>query len=367
MRLVITGGHHSSAIPVILELKKNHPDTEIIWIGHKYSLAGDKNETLEYKEITGMGIEFIELKTGKFYKNANIKSMSKIFSGLMTAKNILSNKKPDVVLSFGGYIAVPVVIAAWLQNIPTLTHEQTLVVGYANKVISLFAKRVMISFEESAKFFNPNKVVFTGIPLRQSITEVRSTNFVTDNDLPYIYVTGGKSGSHIINEVLGDSLDILLTKFNVIHQCGDYSVEKDYDKLNSIYTQIQNNVPGKYFLRKFVLEDEIGEAFNKASIVVSRSGAHIISELAYLNKPSILIPIPWVSHNEQNLNAQYLKNKGLAEIIQEKYLTPKNLVELLQEMRGTLEGYQLIGNVPAFKQNAAFLITDEIFKVLSRK
>jgi UDP-N-acetylglucosamine--N-acetylmuramyl-(pentapeptide) pyrophosphoryl-undecaprenol N-acetylglucosamine transferase len=366
MKLVITGGHHSSALPVIEELRKRTPQIEILWIGHKHSLAGDLNDTLEYKEITKLGIQFKELKTGKFYNNVNLLSIYKIISGFFSASKILLEFKPDLILSFGGYLAVPVVIAGWFQNIPSITHEQTLVAGYANKLISLFSRKILISFEESARFFDNKKIVFTGIPLRKAIFQPISHNFSVDNTLPYIYVTGGKSGSHLINEVIGIAMPELLNEANVIHQCGDYSVTNDYEKLDKIYTQLKNSVKGKYFLKKFVLEDEIGEVFDKASLVISRSGAHAVSEISVLNKPCILIPIPWVSHNEQYANAQFLHQRGLAEIIEEKNFTPEKIINLVTSMLGNLEKYKFTKPVPEQNNNAAVLIADEIFKLQSK-
>ena len=138
MKIVITGGHHSSALPVINNLRERFSDVEIYWIGHRYSMKGDINPTLEYKEITDLGIPFFDLKAGKLYKTYNLGRLLKIPLGLVQATFLLLKIRPDVILSFGGYLAAPVVIAGNALRIPSLTHEQTVTAGYSNKLISFF-------------------------------------------------------------------------------------------------------------------------------------------------------------------------------------------------------------------------------------
>ncbi len=162
MRLVITGGHHSSALPVIKKLKETDPTLQIFWLGHKHSLKGDTHETLEYKEITSLGIPFYELKAGKVYKITSLSRLILVPFGFIQAFFILLSIKPDAILSFGGYLAVPVVVSGFFLGIPSVTHEQTVVAGYANKVIGWFAKKVLISWKASAKYFPAGKTVFTG-------------------------------------------------------------------------------------------------------------------------------------------------------------------------------------------------------------
>jgi UDP-N-acetylglucosamine--N-acetylmuramyl-(pentapeptide) pyrophosphoryl-undecaprenol N-acetylglucosamine transferase len=277
--------------------------------------------------------------------------------------------RPDVILSFGGYLAVPVVIAGWFLGIPSVTHEQTVVVGYANKVIARFAKRILISWKESAVYFPGNKTVLTGIPLRKAIFDVKSTAFEARNSLPTIYITAGKTGAHIINEIIIKTLPELLKFCNVIHQSGDYSVFNDYDRLTEVYKRLEtkNSESGTYFLRKFVLEDEIGEAFNKASLVVSRSGAHTVCELLALKKPALLIPIPWVSHNEQNENAKLLKKYGLAEILAEENLTPATFIVNVKKMLTDLKRYGLNASTDnLIHEDAAKLIVSEVVNVAKK-
>ncbi len=365
MKIVITGGHHSSALPVIEELKNTHPDAVIVWIGHKYSLLGDKNTTLEYREITSLGFPFYDLKAGKVYKTFNIGRLLKVPLGFFQAFGILHKVKPDVILSFGGYLAVPVVLAGWLLRISSVTHEQTVVVGYANKVISKFADKILISWPDSLKYFPKSKTVLTGIPLRDEIFHSSSNSFHINPNLPTIYITAGKTGSLKINKAVLESLSELLGVANVIHQCGDHSEYNDYDLLVKEYKKIEGNVEGKFFPRKFVLAGEIGEAFDKASLVISRAGAHTCMELLALEKPSILIPIPWVSHNEQYRNALVLKEAGLGVILEEKDLTSATLFNVVQDTIKNLNTYKL-GDNPyrgVVKRDAAKRIVEELLSV----
>ncbi len=325
----MTGGHHSSALPFIDYLREKQPDVEILWFGHKHSLAGNKNPTLEYRQITSLGVPFIDLPAGKFYRTYNPLKLAKLPIGFFVALYHLLRFHPDVIFSFGGYLAVPVVLAGKLLRIPSITHEQTVVVGYANKLVSRFVDTVLISHAESAKYFPQKKVVFSGLPLRPAIFEVRSHAFEFHNDLPVLYITAGKTGSHKINVAVKRDLYDLLQHFNIIHQTGDHSAFQDSVDLGEAYRHIKNKVSGRYYVRPFVLDDEIGEAYAKAHIVMCRAGAHTTQELLALRKRALLVPIPWVSHNEQYLNAKTVADSGLGIILDEDSLEDPLISPLL--------------------------------------
>jgi len=361
MRIVFTGGHHTSSLPV-LKLLAEYRDIQVTWYGHKHSLKHDKNLTLEYIDITSLGIPFYELKAGKFYKTYDPIRLAKIPFGFIQALYLLIKHRPDLIVSFGGYLALPVVLAGFILGIPSITHEQTVVSGFANKIIARFAKRILITWPSSAKYFPKDKTVLTGIPIRSEIFKATSSNFDVNQNLPTLYITGGKTGSHKINSVIGELMGDLLDSVNIIHQCGDYSLTGDFEKLSERYNAIKNTQSGKYFIRKFVLQDEIGEAFGKADIVVARAGAHIVYDLAALNKPCILIPIPWVSHNEQYKNALVLKEAGIAEVLTEDALTGENLKVYIEDMLSKLSNYQSAHAQTLVKSNADKTIVDEILK-----
>ncbi len=328
MKIVMIGGHHSSALPVIQKLREEEKDLTIHWFGHRHSLKGDRNDTLEYKEITGLGIEFIELVSGKVYKNLSFGNLFKILKALVFSFKKLVSIGPDIVVSFGGYLAVPVVIAAWVLGIKIVTHEQTLVSGYANRLIALFSDRVLVSWAQSKSMFPAEKVVFTGMPLRPSIFQDKG-KFAVNPDLPTLLVMGGKTGSHKINGLIKNCLPELLSKYNLIHQVGDYSEFHDFEDMVKLHENLKRTV-GKYFPVKFLLDDEIGSAYTKADVVVCRAGAHTTLELLALKKKSLLIPIPWVSHNEQFLNAKLVEESGMGLILEEKELSKDKFLSVIE-------------------------------------
>lgn len=365
-KIVITGGHHSSALPVIERLRSIDKNIGIIWFGHKYSLQKDKNPTLEFIEISQMVIPFINLNAGKVYGNFNIFKLLKVPLGFFQAFFNLLRFKPDVILSFGGYLAVPVVISGWLLGIPVVTHEQTVVVGYANKLISFFAKKILISWPTSEKHFPKKKIVYSGIPLRKEIFVSESNAITVENNLPVVCVMGGKTGSHLINNLILDNMEKMLTVCNIIHQTGDNSVYGDYESLVNKYEEIRGIVKGNYYVRKFILANEIGEIYAKTDLIISRAGAHITAEILALEKPSLLIPIPWASHDEQNENAKILKKAGLAEILTEKDLLKKDFSEYVEQMLTNINKYRLndlsIKNL--IKQDAVEVICKEVLKLM---
>lgn len=332
MKIVMTGGHHSSALPLIECVREKGRGIDVVWFGHKHSMRGDKSPTLESEQIISMGIPFIDLKAGKFYKTFNPVRLAKIPFGFIQAFFLLLRHRPDVVLSFGGYLAVPVVFMARILGIPTITHEQTLVTGYANKFISHFVDKILISHEESRKYFPADKVVYSGLPLRKALFTSKTNSFKFDNGLPVLYITAGKTGSHKINQAIQKCLPELLKSYNIIHQCGDHSKYKDFESLSKTFGDISNIVLSKYYLRKFVYDNEIGEVFAKADIFLSRSGAHTTYEIKTFRKPCVLVPIPWVSHDEQNVNAQVLVDLGLAKILPEEKLTCENIISSVEEV-----------------------------------
>jgi len=171
-----------------------------------------------------------------------------------------------------------------------------------------------------------------------------------------------------INEVVKEALPELLSICNVIHQSGDHSKFNDYDQLEMIYKEVGGLANGKLYLRKFVMDDEIGEAFNKASVVVSRSGAHTITELLALEKPCVLIPIPWVSHNEQKENALILQKYGLAEILEEKDLNEGSLFASVTKVLGHLQNYKLNdgGAASAVNLKAPEIIAYETYELADK-
>jgi UDP-N-acetylglucosamine--N-acetylmuramyl-(pentapeptide) pyrophosphoryl-undecaprenol N-acetylglucosamine transferase len=336
--ILITGGHHDPAVAVI-EAFQERGNFQFFWVGHRYSLSGEKTESVEFKTITRLGIPFFELKTGKLYRSS-WQDLIKLPLGFLHALYLLIRIRPRIVISFGGYLAAPVVLAAYFLRIPVVTHEQTVVFGLANRFISFFAKRIFVSWQSSLKYFPSRKTVLTGNPVRREVFEERTPRFHFKNGLPVVYVTGGKQGSHVINEAIRGTLSQFLEKYSLIHQTGSSERFQDYQKLSILKSQLPKKLQDRYILQEYFGLDEIGSVYAAAALVVGRAGANTVTELAALGKPAILIPIPWVSRREQFLNAQILAEKGAAVILEEEQFSSRMLLRNLEMVFSNIKGYQ---------------------------
>ncbi len=374
--LLFVGGHHTSALAVIDALQesgkrpdyslrqsfreasrrgRNAESGDLFFVGHKYSIHGSGAKSAEYQEITSRGIPFFDLKAGKLYGTWNPLELVRVVFGFFQALWILIRIRPELIVSFGGYLAAPVVLAGWLLRIPSVTHEQTVVSGWANKLIARFAKKIFISWSQSIKYFPEKKTVLTGLPLRKEIISLAKENIVSDvgrdrasrivgtrakcpeatlntnvaaahgapRNAAIIYITGGKQGSQTINNAVEGCLEKLLEGFQIIHQCG--SIDKE--KFLQIEDGLSEEHKARYNVSDYFPGELVARAYRQADFVVGRAGAHTVYELAALGKPAILIPIPWVSHNEQEKNARLLADVGLACILSEDNLNPTTFLE----------------------------------------
>lgn len=360
VRVVVTGGHLDPALAVIEELKKRG-DFEFHWVGHRSSLRGERVESVEFRTISKQGIPFHVLRTGKLYKTG-LTEWWKVPGGFLQALLILLKVRPRLVISFGGYLAAPVVLAAFVLRIPAVTHEQTVVFGWANRFISLFARKVFISWESSRAYFPKSKTVLTGNPIRRAIFEKKTKRFRFRNSLPVIYVTGGKQGSHLINEAVRSALSQFLEKYNLIHQTGSSEIFQDYQKINLLKSQLPKKLRDRYIVQEYFGLDEIGAVYAAATLVVGRAGANTVTELAALGKPAILVPIPWVSRREQFRNAQLLAENGAALVLPEEELSAQALLAAIRTILRDLPKYQkaAAGLRRLVDRRAAAKIADEI-------
>lgn len=361
-KVVFTGGHHSSALSVAREII-NRELAEVVWFGHKHTMLGDRSLSAEYEEVSKSGIKFIEIKAGKLYKTFHPIQLARLPYGLLQAYWYLLKEQPDLVVSFGGYIAAPVVLAAWLQGVPIFTHEQTTVVGLANRMIGHFADTIFVAWPQSRKYFPDKDAVVSGLPLRSAIFEFDPKVERFSNNLPTIYITGGKQGSHVINQTVSMALKEILEMANVIHQTGANSINDDFNSLNVAKSKLPAELQARYYLQKYFYESEIGQVFHESDLVVSRAGAHTIYEIAALAKPALFVPIPWVSHNEQYKNARILVNDGSASILPEDKLTPTQLTSEIRQMIGKIKYYQ--GQADQAKSKVIYDATERITNVIA--
>ena len=352
MKLVIVGGHLSPALAVIDVLPKG---TQILFIGRKFALEGDKAFSLEYKTIAKRNIPFTEISTGRLqriFTRYTIPSLFKMPYGFTQSFFTLCSFKPDVVLGFGGYLSVPVGIVAFFLRIPLIIHEQTLEAGIANRILSFFAKKICISWESSRKFFPKEKNVLTGNPVRRfKIYDLRFKIEKENQKLPLIYITGGSSGSHFINTLVEGCIRQLLEKFIIIHQTGDAQKYHDFDRLKKLRESLPFELKERYRLTKFVEPENIGLIMQRANLVVSRAGINTVTELIFFKKPSLLIPLPSSQKNDQLKNALYLKSLGLSEVLYQDSLNPRKFLEILIEMFDNIDKYEILNQVQNDKKN----------------
>lgn len=349
--IFITGGHHNSALVIALELKRL--GYRVIWLGHKFSIRGDKNLSAEYQEVTQNSIPFYQLRTGKIYKKFNPLEYLLVIFGFFQSLIYLLLNRPQLVISFGGYLAVPVVFAAWLLHIPSVTHEQTVVTGWANRAITPFVRRILLTHKASQPNFPKQKTAIVGLPLRSDLLTSRRYK---SPKTPILYITCGKQGSHIINQAVFPLIPKLVKHFRVVHQTGSYSHFQDRDKARRLKASLPPRLRSRYLHATYFFGSDAVRYLKTSRIVVSRSGAHTTYELLLLNKRSILIPIPWVSHHEQQKNAELLVRQGNSVIIPQDQLTP----ELLYEKITTLDHQKLK------KSKTTPIITDSTQRFLAQ-
>lgn len=368
IKIIITGGVLTPALAVIDELKEQ-VKWEIYYLGRRYSMEGDPTLSVESKVIPQKGVNFISFNPGRLqrrFTKYTVLSLLRIPVGLFQALIILRKIKPQVILSFGGYVSVPVVVAGWFLRIPVLTHEQTIVFGLASKINSFFARVVAVSFPQSRSYFPQKKVILTGNPLRKAIFKSQKPIWLKRNILnsKVIYITGGNQGSHLINQAVLEILPDLIAKYVIIHQTG----EKDFSEiLNQKMSEDQKFLG--YFVLPYINDEEIGWVFDQADLVVSRAGANTISEMAALGKPAILIPIPWTYQDEQTKNARMLVDTGLAEMIPESNLSGKALLSKIDTMMSNLKKYKSGASLAqkSIKVDASRKIVDLVYAITQKK
>lgn len=363
MKLLITGGHVTPALAVIDTLLKKH-DVDIVFVGRKYINEYEKTETFEYQEVKKRDVPFIHLNTGRLTRVLSLNSIKRLFlviKGFISAFSILRKEKPDVILSFGGYIALPIAFAGYCLHIPVYTHEQTISPGFANKVIGFFSKKVFVSFAENKNDFDPAKTIVTGNPVRESIFQTKSEPFKLPSGRPIVYVTGGSLGAHSINIHIEKILPQLLEKYTMIHQTGDVKEYGGHERIKKIKEALPESLQKYYFTQSNFYDDEIGFIYQKADLFVSRAGANTYFELLALHKPAILIPLPWSANGEQKRHAELFKEKGFGEVFYQDHPSEelRELIDMMIENKKKYE-YNFSNLDSSSKDNAAEIIVSTV-------
>ena len=337
-RLIFTGGgsggHTMPAFSMIQAVrkhcKKKNIKCSLIYIGSHRGVE---------KEIANRyNVDFIGINTGKLRRYLSFKNFIDVFKtikGINESKKIIKTFKPDILISTGGFVSVPPVIAAKKQKVPVIIHEQTIDAGLANKIAGLFANKIALAFHESRKYFPYKKCVITGIPLREEIfngnRKDAAKKFKFDISLPVVYFTGGGLGCHILNQTAIKILFRLLEKCNVIFQTGSALNNKDYMEMKKFKESLDEYKKKRFIIFDFI-NDEIGDIYSIADLAIARSGAGTVNEFIALNIPAIFIPLAIAAKNEQLRNAKIVENMQAGIIILEKNLTPDILLKNINDI-----------------------------------
>ncbi|MCB9812800.1 MAG: UDP-N-acetylglucosamine--N-acetylmuramyl-(pentapeptide) pyrophosphoryl-undecaprenol N-acetylglucosamine transferase [Pseudomonadales bacterium] len=334
MKILISGGHLTPALAFIDYIQNNHPKNEIIFIGRTHTRKKSSQESREKQETKKRNIVFIPFHSIKLAKNnyfEKIKSIPLLITSTLKAVLVLGKTKPDVFVSFGGYLAVPIAMASWIMRVPIVTHEQTRTAGVANKLIAKFAHKIAISYPESKKFFPQKSTVLTGNLIRQNILceENNKPKWINKElSFPILYITGGSQGSEIINHTIEQIIRIISKDWIVIHQCGNPTKRRNYkNELEEIKNKLPKLNRNNYYIREWLDEKELSWVYSNAKAIVSRAGANTTEEIASRGIPSVLIPLPFSHHDEQLKNAQALSNNKQAILLEQKFLNPESLID----------------------------------------
>lgn len=315
-KIVLTGGgtagHVTPNIALIPELKKQ---------GYSISYIGSY-EGIERKLIADLDIPYYPISSGKLRRYIDIKNLSdpfKVIKGLHQARKLLKKIKPDVVFSKGGFVSVPVVLAAKSRKIPCVIHESDMTPGLANKICIPCANRVCTNFPETIKHLPPQKAVLTGSPIREELfhgDKEKGLAFCGFTDeKPTLLIIGGSLGAVAVNNAVRSILPKLLEKFQIIHLCGKGKID---ESLNGT----------KGYVQYEYIKEELCDLMAAADIMISRAGANAICEILALRKPNILIPLSaQASRGDQILNAASFEKAGYSIVIQEEDVTDQKLYE----------------------------------------
>lgn len=297
-----------------------------------------------------MGIKFYPIPCGKFDRRFlpnTIFGVPKTIIGLFRSYIILKKIKPNIVISFGGYVSVPVIINCWLQQILSITHEQTLTNSLTTRINSLFVNKIALSFNNQKQIdqLPKNKTVITGNLLRFELfkkTNITNPNFRFPNQQqPLIYITAGNQGSHTINMIIKKILPFL-KNYNIIHQTGN----NDLSFFKPLIKKYSNYIPSDYFSTP-----DYGWIIQHADIFISRAGANTCQEIVNFNKKSILIPLLKSQQNEQDLNALWVKDclPQKTIIYKQSDLNQKDLLDSILSLTKHKENQISKKNLPNLK------------------
>lgn len=338
--VLISGGHLTPALALIDQAIADHKDMKFVFLGRKYSQEKTKQIAQEQSEVEKRKVQFIETQAPKFHKTYwwnNLFELAKLPRAIRIAWKTTSKTKPDIFVSFGGYLAFPIALVCRIKRIKVITHEQTTSKGLANQVLAFLSDKIAVSYQSSLNEFPKDKVVLTGNPIRASILvkQAKAPEWADKyTTKPILYITGGNQGSEILNRVVEQTIQVLTTKWYVIHQCGNPSKTFNYsERLLAAQKSLPKTQQQNYVVRNWISEQELAWIYLHATAAVSRSGANTVQELTLHQVPALLIPLPYSHKNEQQKNAEILANAHSAVLLLQKDLTPDSFLNALNNIK----------------------------------
>ncbi|MEI6596891.1 MAG: undecaprenyldiphospho-muramoylpentapeptide beta-N-acetylglucosaminyltransferase [bacterium] len=344
-KILLTGGGTGGSVAPLLavydELKKEQEKFEFLWLGTKFGP--------ERVMVERAGIKFKAVSGGKlrrYFSFKNLVDIIKIKLGFFQAFFIMLKWRPSLVMSAGSFISVPIIWAAWILRVPILIHQQDIKAGLANKLMAPIASAITVAFEKSLVDYK--KAVWIGNPVRSKKLEAKNKNdnyFGLNGNLPVVLVVGGGTGAMAINKLVENSLSELMKFCRVIHATGKDKSITNYE----LHPPVDGTNYAKY---EFLNADEMAGALSAADLVVTRAGLGFLSELSYLGKPSIIIPMP---DSHQEVNAEFFRSKKAAIVISQKDLTAENFSHMVKDLLSDekMRGQLALNMSKAMKQGAS--------------
>lgn len=327
-KIVMTGGGTAGHVTPNIALLPGLKDAgyEISYIG---SYEGMEKHLIEEQNIPYYGISSGKLR--RYLDVKNLTDPARVIKGFFQAKKLLKKLRPDVVFSKGGFVSVPVILAAKTLHIPAIIHESDMTPGLANRLAIPSAWRVCCNFPETLQYLPEGKAVLTGSPIRKELLSGNRTSGLSlcgfTNDKPVILIIGGSTGSKFINDTIRSLLDELLVQYQVLHLCGKGNLDDSLTNRNG-YAQFE------------YADKELRDLFAAADLVISRAGANAICELLALRKPNILIPLSAAaSRGDQILNARSFEKQGFSYVIEEEQLSADSLRTAIQTITQQKDSY----------------------------
>lgn len=338
-KIAFTGGGTVGHVSVNLSLIPTalSQGYEALYIGSKNGIEREMIES-QLPEIKYYPISSGKLR--RYISLENAKDVFKVLKGILDARKVLKKEKPDLLFSKGGFVSVPVVIAAKSLNIPTIIHESDLTPGLANKIALKFAKKIYTTFEETLNYLPKEKANFIGATIREDLKNGNAHNGYQltgfNENKKVLLVMGGSLGSKKLNSIIRENLDALLQQYQVIHLTGKGL--KDAQVKKSGYIQYE-----------FVKED-LTDLLAITDTVISRAGSNAIYEFLTLRIPMLLVPLGLdQSRGDQIDNANHFADKGYAKAIDEEQLTAQILLQELNEIEQ--ERTRIINNMKSYEQS----------------